>query len=70
MERKKRLFGLTLVALSLAFSLSEVQNVAAASCNQPPTQCWTDSACVIAGSPNCTCTYYLFSPNQCTPPVQ
>jgi hypothetical protein len=51
MERKKRLFGLTLVALSLAFSLSEVRNVAAASCNQPPTQCWTNYACTIAGIP-------------------
>ncbi len=37
-------------------------------CNQPPTQCWFDSACVIAGSPQCTCTWYVFSSNQCEPP--
>jgi hypothetical protein len=39
-------------------------------CSQPPTQCWADSSCAIAGSPTCTCQYnycwpWQSCPNQC-----
>lgn len=57
-----------LAALTLPFApMLASADPAPANCNQPPTQCWADSACSIAGSPSCSCTWYWSSPNQCIP---